>query len=422
MANVIATLRERGLLEDMTQADLETILAKPAVVYAGFDPTSSSLQAGNLVAIMSLAHFQRCGHRVIALVGGATALIGDPSGKEQERPLLSEEDVRRNAEGIRENLSRFLDFEHPTAPATIVNNHDWLGAFPFLVFLRDVGKHFRMGTMLGRESVRARLNSASGMSYTEFSYQLLQAYDFLHLHDREGCTVQVGGSDQWGNITAGIEFIRRLRSKDAYGVTSPLVCDSNGQKFGKSAGNAVYLDAARTSPYAFFQFFVRSADADVIRFLKVFTFVPMEEIAELEAATREKPEQRLAQRRLAEEVTRAVHGEDGLRGAQRASAVMFGESMDGLEADVLLDVFRDVPSTALPAAEVEGAAVVALVEKTGLAASRGAVRRLIESGGLYLNNRRVADAAQTVGQADIVGGRLLVLRSGKKTFHLVKVG
>lgn len=421
MPNIVDVLRERGLVEDMTDPGLDRVLDKPAVVYAGFDPTSSSLQAGNLVAIMALAHFQRGGHRVVALVGGATGMIGDPSGKDNERQLLGVEEVRRNAEGIRENLSRFLDFSHPTAPATIVNNHDWLGPIPLLDFLRDVGKHFRMGTMLGRESVRARLNSDSGMSYTEFSYQLLQAYDFLHLHDQQGCTVQVGGSDQWGNITAGIDLIRRLRGTEAYGLTMPLVCDSNGQKFGKSEGNAVYLSAARTSPYAFYQFFIRSADADVIRFLKTFTFLPMSEIADLEAQVQAAPEGRAAQRRLAEDVTRAVHGADGLAAAQRATSVLFGESMEGLAPEILLDVFRDVPSTELPRASVEGVAVVGLAEATGLCASRGAARRLVESGGLYVNNRRIQDAGATIPGSDVLGGRLVVLRSGKRSFHLVKV-
>ncbi|MCE9615627.1 MAG: tyrosine--tRNA ligase [Lentisphaerae bacterium] len=421
MMNIIETLRARGLVEDMTSPELPRVMEKPAVVYAGFDPTSASLQAGNLVAVMTLAHCQRAGHRVIALVGGATGMIGDPSGKDQERQLLGVDEVRRNAEGIRENLARFLDFDHPTAPAKIVNNHDWLGKFSYLEFLRDVGKHFRMGTMLGRESVRARLGSASGMSYTEFSYQLLQAYDFLHLHDAEGCTVQLGGSDQWGNITAGIDLIRRQRSVETYGLTTPLVCDSNGQKFGKSEGNAVYLSAARTSPYAFYQFFFRSADADVIRYLKTFTFLGLEEIAELERLTQSEPEKRSAQRKLAESVTLAVHGEAGLQAAQRATAVLFGDSMEGLDADLLLDVFRDVPSTEMARAAVDGVPVIGVAEAAGLCASRGAARRLIESGGLYLNNRRVTELGAVVSPADVIGGRLLVLRSGKKTFHLVRV-
>ncbi len=421
MDSVVDILRARGLLEAVTQPELGRILRAPAVVYAGFDPTAPSLQAGNLVAVMILAHFQRCGHRVVALVGGATALIGDPSGKDQERPLLAPEDVQRNAAGIQENLSRYLDFTHPTAPARLLNNHEWLGRVGYLDFLRDVGKHFRMGAMLGRESVRARLHSDAGMSYTEFSYQLLQGYDFLHLYDQVGCTVQVGGSDQWGNITAGIELIRRLRGAEAYGLTAPLVCDSAGQKFGKSAGNAIYLDAARTSPYAFYQFFLQTADADVGRFLKIFTLLPLADVADLEQAVRTRPEQREAQRVLAEELTRATHGPAGLEAAQRATAVLFGESMDGLDPALLLDVFRDVPATALPRAEVTGAVLTGLAERVGLCASRGAARRLMESGGFYVNNRRIADAGTAVTDADILGGRLLVLRTGRKHFHLVRV-
>ncbi len=421
MPNVLEVLRQRGLLDDVTSPDAERVLGEPGVVYAGFDPTSDSLQAGNYVTIMALCHFQRCGHRVVALVGGATGMIGDPSGKSSERNLLSPEQVQANLAGIRENLSRFLDFEHPTAPAAIVNNYDWLGSFRFIEFLRDVGKHFRMGQMLGRESVRARLASESGMSFTEFSYALLQAYDFLHLYDSMGCRFQIGGSDQWGNITAGTDLIRKLRGGEAFGVTMPLVCDSAGQKFGKSEGNAVYLDARKTSPYAFYQFFLRTADADAARFLKIFTFLPLEEIAALEQALREAPERREAQRRLAEEVTRAVHGAEGLAAAQRASRVLFGESMEGLRAEELLGVFVDVPSTELPRAEVAGAAVTDVAARCGLCASKGAARRLIQSGGLYLNNRRVEAVEAAVRPEDIVDGRLLVLRSGKKTYTLVQV-
>jgi len=422
MNNVLDILKERGLLEDVTNPGMRERLEAPLTVYAGFDPSSSSLQAGNLVAIMALAHFQRCGHKVVALVGGATGMIGDPSGKATERSLLSAEEVAHNALGIRENLSRFLDFDSAAAPAKLVNNADWLGRFTFVDFLRDVGKHFRMGTMLGKESVRARLSSESGMSYTEFSYQLLQAYDFLHLYDTEQCLLQIGGSDQWGNITAGIDLIHKLRGVEAFGATMPLVCDSAGQKFGKSEGNAVYLDARRTSVYAFYQFFIRTQDADVIRFLKIFSFLPLEDIAELERQVREEPGKRAAQRRLAEELTRLVHGPIGLQTAQRASAVMFGESMDGLRAEDLLEVFAEVDSTELPRAQVVGASVIDVAAAAGLCKSKGEVRRLIESGGLYVNNRRMADIKAAVEPDAVIDGRLLVLRSGKKNFLLVKIG
>jgi tyrosyl-tRNA synthetase len=421
MTNVVDILKDRGLLDDVTSPALRDRLGKPAVIYAGFDPTSESLQAGNYVAIMALCHFQRCGHQVIAVVGGATGMIGDPSGKSQERSLLTAEQVERNTAGIRENLSRFLDFNHPTAPARIVNNHDWFAKFSMIDFLRDVGKHFRMGAMLDKESVKTRLAGESGMSFTEFSYQLLQAYDFLHLYDAAQCVLQIGGSDQWGNITAGTDLIRKLRGGEAYGLTIPLVCDSTGAKFGKSAGNAIYLDERKTSCYSFYQFFIRTMDSDVARYLRIFTFLPKEEILALEEELRTAPEKRAAHRRLAEEVTRAVHGDAGLRKAERASAVLFGESMEGLRADELVEIFADVASTELPRAQVEGRPMLDIASATGLCKSKGDARRLIESGGLYVNNRRVPGLAATVAGGDIVDGRILVLRSGKKTFHLVKV-
>ncbi len=420
MDNVIRILRERGLLDAMTSPSLETEVNAPLTVYAGFDPTSDSLQAGNFVAIMGLSHFQRCGHRVVALVGGATGMIGDPSGKTAERSLLTEAQVQHNLEGIRENLSRFLDFEHPTAPAVIVNNQDWFRGFSFIDFLREVGKHFRMGAMLSKDSVRSRLESESGMSFTEFSYQLLQAYDFLHLRDTCGCKVQLGGSDQWGNITAGTDLIRKLRGEESFGVTLPLVCDRTGQKFGKSAGNAIYLDSNKTPVFDFYQFFVRVDDDDVIRFLKVFTFLPLEEIAEYEIRVKEAPEQREAQLRLAEEVTRQVHGEAGLQVARRSTAVLFGEAMEGLNADELLTVFADVPSMELPFDQIKGQPLVNVASDSGLCKSRGEARRLVQSGGLYLNNRRADDVDQNVELQDIIDGRLLVLRSGKKRYHIVQ--
>lgn len=423
MTNVVEVLRERGLLDAMSSPALEQVAwERQLTVYAGFDPTSESLQVGNFVAIMGLSHFQRCGHRVVALVGGATGMIGDPSGKTSERQLLTEEQVRRNQEGIRENLSRFLDFDHPTAPAVIVNNYDWFHGFTFIAFLREVGKHFRMGAMLGKDSVRSRLESESGMSFTEFSYQLLQAYDFLHLFDQMRCTVQIGGSDQWGNITAGTDLIRKLRGEEAFGLTLPLVCDRSGQKFGKSAGNAIYLDAAKTPVFDFYQFFVRVDDADVIRFLKVFTFLASEEIADYERRLIDAPEKREAQIRLAEEVTRRVHGEPGLQVAQRSTAVLFGAAMDGLKADELEAVFADVPSTALPSASVIGTPVATVAVESGFCKSRSEARRLVESGGFYVNNQRLSDAEHVLGAADIIDGRLLVLRSGKKRYHLVRVG
>ncbi|MDD4871056.1 MAG: tyrosine--tRNA ligase, partial [Kiritimatiellae bacterium] len=316
---------------------------------------------------------------------------------------------------------RFLDFKHSTAPARIVNNYDWLGQFSFITFLRDIGKHFRMGVMLGKESVRARLESESGMSFTEFSYQMLQAYDFLKLYDDHGCTFQIGGSDQWGNITAGTDLIRKLRGIEAYGVTLPLVCDSTGQKFGKSEGNAIYLDHRKTSYYDFYQFFVRTADADAARFLRIFTFLPLSEIRQYEEQVKKEPEKREAQKRLAEEVTRMVHGERGLKVAVRASSVLFGEAMDDLRAEDLMDIFANVPSVELPDSKVAGAGVIDVAVMSGLCKSKGEARRLVESGGLYVNNRRVDGIQSVIKPADIVDNRVVVLRSGKKTYHLLKV-
>jgi len=422
MCDVIEILRSRGLLEAVTSEEVSVRLQKEQMtVYAGFDPTSESLQIGNLATIMVLSHFQRCGHRIIALVGGATGLIGDPSGKTSERALLSIEEIKKNTEGIKENLSRFLDFNAKKAPAILVNNYDWLSHFTFIDFLREVGVHFRVGAMLAKESVRARLESETGMSFCEFSYQILQAYDFLHLYDSYGCSIQVGGSDQWGNITAGIDLIRKLRGKEVFGITLPLICDSAGRKFGKSEGNAVYLDASKTSYYDFYQFFMRVEDADVGHLLRVYTFLPMEEINCLEEETRRNPELRLAQKRLAREMTRMVHGESALATAEKASEVLFGADMGGLCADELMQIFADVPSVTLPRAKVYGMKVYEVAAMAGVCSSRGEARRLIQNNGLYLNNKKVSGIEVTITDQDILDGKLIVFRTGKRNFFLLKV-
>ena len=421
MDNAINILEARGMLEAETSPEIREAVGAPQVVYAGFDPTSDSLQAGNLVAIMMLAHFQRCGHKVIAVVGGATGRIGDPSGKAAERQLLTNEQIESNLTGIRENLERFLDFDHPTAPAIIVNNNDWMKDFTFVDFLRDIGKHFRMGRMLSKDSVRTRLESEEGMSFCEFSYQVLQGYDFLHLYREHGCTIQLGGSDQWGNITAGIDLVHKLAGAQAYGVTAPLVCDSSGQKFGKSEGNAVYLSSARTSVYNFYQYFVRTGDEDVIRFLRIFTFLPLSEVEALEKALKEAPEKREAQRRLAEELTRLVHGEDGLATALKASEVLFGGSLEGCDATQLLAIFADVPSKQLTVDQVRDVPAVDVAVESGLANSKGEMRRLIQNGGFYVNNIRVDSHEQLIRSDDLIEDRILILRSGKKKYHLVEL-
>ncbi len=422
MSNLLDTLRERHLVDDITNPALAAALELPLTVYAGFDPTSDSLQAGNYVTIMALAHFQRAGHRVIALVGGATGLIGDPSGKSTERQLLTAEQVETNLVGIRENLSRFLDFNPASPnPAILVNNYDWFRGMTFIDFLRDVGRYFRMGNMLGKESVKKRMETEDGMSFTEFCYQILQGYDFLHLNKTYGCTLQIGGSDQWGNITAGTELVRRVQGTEAFGLTFPLVCDSTGRKFGKSEGNAMFLDSRKTSCYDFFQFFLRAVDADVIRYLKIFTFLPLARITELEAAMAAAPERREAQQVLAEEVTRAVHGERGLAIAKQATSVLFGGSIEGLGAADLETIFANVPSATLTPGEVIGKPLHEIIALAGMMASKGEARRLVQQGGLSLNNRRVDGLEAVLMIEDLIDGRLAVLRSGKKNFFLLKV-
>jgi len=422
MANVLDTLKDRLLFEDMTAPELAAELDKPMTVYAGFDPSCDSLQAGNFVTIMALSHFQRAGHRVVALVGGATGLIGDPSGKSAERNLLTDEQVRHNLEGIQENLSRFIEFGAGPNPAILVNNYDWHKDFTFLSLLRDVGRYFRVNQMIAKDSVKKRLESQDGISFTEFCYQILQGYDFLHLYRTTGCRLQIGGSDQWGNITAGTELIRRVEGASSYGLTFPLVCDSQGRKFGKSEGNAIYLDHRRTSYYAFYQFFLRTLDTDAIRFLRIFTFLPDEDLRRLEAEVASAPEKREAQRVLAEALTRAVHGEHGLAVARRASEVLFGGSLEGLNISDLLAIFANVPSAELPWGAVVGKPVLDVAVASGLCASKGEARRLMQQGGLTVNNVRVADIAAVLDASMLIEGRLAVLRSGKKNNRLLHVG
>lgn len=414
-------LRSRHLVEATTSPDLEKALEKPMTVYAGFDPSADSLQAGNYVTIMMLAHLQRAGHKVIALVGGATGLIGDPSGKSVERKMQTVEQVQHNLEGIKENLSRFLRFDDPVNPAILVNNYDWYSNVNTIDFLRDICVNFRVPQMLAKESVKKRLEATDGgMTFTEFSYQILQGNDFLHLYDTYGCTLEVGGSDQWGNITAGTDLVHRLRGTEVYGLTFPLVCDSNGLKFGKSEGNAIFLDSRKTSYYDFYQFFLRSMDADVIRYLRIFTFLPEERIVELEKAVQEHPELREAQRVLAEEVTRAVHGEAGLRQALKATDVLFGGSMEGLSADELENIFKNVKSGELAKDEILGKPVFEVAAAAGMTASKGEARRLAQQGGLVLNGEK-APLERVVSESDLIDGRIAIFRAGKKNYFLLRI-
>lgn len=422
MANVLHTFKDRYLFEDMTSPDLEKLLDKPTTVYAGFDPTAESLQAGNFVTIMALAHLQRQGHKVIALVGGATGLIGDPSGKSKERNLLTAETVERNLEGIKENLSRFLNFDSNSENAAImVNNYDWFKDLSFVDILRDVGRFFRMTQMLGKESVKKRLDSDEGMSFTEFCYQILQGYDFYHLYKEYGCRMQIGGSDQWGNITAGTDLVRKLCGEEVYGMTFPLVCDSNGRKFGKSEGNAIYLDAKKTSYYDFYQFFLRTLDSDIIRYLRIFTFLSEERIEELAKCVETAPEKREAQKVLAEELTRCVHGDNGFDIALKATEVLFGGSVEGLGAEDLETIFADVPSGTLNRDDVIRKPAFEVIAAVKMTNSKGDARRLVQQGGLSINNVKAGGLDRVITDDDLIEDRLIVLRSGKKKYFLLKV-
>jgi tyrosyl-tRNA synthetase len=416
-------LRWRGVVFQSSEG-LEEMLERERVTgYIGFDPSAASLHVGSLLPVMTLARFQRHGHRPIAIVGGGTGLVGDPSGKSEERPLLSKEQIEANLAGLRKQLEPFLDFAAKENAALIVNNADWLEPIPLMDFLRDVGKHFTVHYMLGKESVKRRLGQEEGISFTEFSYMLLQAYDFLVLHDRHKCLLQMGGSDQWGNITAGMDLIKRLRRAQAHGLTFPLVTSAAGTKFGKTEAGTVWLDAKLTSPYRFYQFWYNTDDRDAATYLKFFTWLERAEIQELEQSVRAAPEKRAAQIRLAREVTRQVHGAAALERAERASRALFSEEIDALTPDELLDVFQEAPSTRVEKAKLsgKGMGIVDLAVVGGLAASKGEARRLIEGGGVYLNNRRVSDAAKSVTAADALHGRFLVLRRGQKEFHLVEL-
>jgi tyrosyl-tRNA synthetase len=423
MANLFEELTWRGLVYDATEG-LSDVLAKERVTaYIGFDPTASSLHVGSLLQVMSLARIQRFGHSPIAIVGGGTGMIGDPSGKSQERVLLSPDQIAANVEGIREQLSRFLEFDRGGNPARIVNNGDWLAAIDLISFLRDAGKHFTVNYMLQKESVSRRLDSEEGMSFTEFSYLLLQAYDFLHVFDRYACTLQMGGSDQWGNITAGIDLIRKVRAKKAHGLVVPLVMTASGVKFGKTEAGTIWLDPARTSPFKFYQFWLNTDDRDVITYLKYFTFLNRPHIDALDRATRTAPEKREAQRTLAREVTSLVHGADQVARAEHASSLLFGEDITTLAVDDVLAVFEDVPSTELSADEVDanGIGIVDLLVRAELAPSKSEARRLVQAGGVYVNNRRASDPQARLGRDQAIGRRVFVLRKGQKQQYLVRL-
>ncbi len=419
--NVFEELQWRGMAYAATPG-VEDLLARQKVTaYIGFDPSAPSLHVGSLLQIMALVHLQRYGHTPIALIGGGTGLIGDPSGRAEERPLLTKEQAWANAEEIERQLSRFLDRSSKTNPAIFDNNADWLTSISAVDFLRDVGKHFTLSYMLAKESVRRRLEE--GISFTEFSYMLLQAYDFLMLHERYGCLLQLGGSDQWGNITAGIDLIRRLRGITAHGLVTPLIETASGTKFGKTEVGTIWLDPRLTSPYRFYQFWINTDDRDVIRYLKFFTLLSQEEIVELERSLAEAPERREAQRRLAREVTRLVHGEDSLRKAEQASAVFFGKEVSEIGARDILEIFADVPFSELKLSRLveDGLPLVDMATECGLTSSKSEARRLIKEGGLYLNNRRISDVYYKLSLDESIEGQFFLLRKGAKQYHLIRI-
>jgi tyrosyl-tRNA synthetase len=415
----------RGLVHQLTDPALGALLDGGALTaYIGFDPTSASLTIGNLQQIVLLMRLQRAGHRPIALTGGGTGMIGDPSGKSDERNLLGPDELAGNLAGIRSQLERFLDFT-PAAGASqalLVDNGEWLGAFSLMDFLRDVGKHFTVNAMIAKESVRARLEEREhGISFTEFTYMLLQAYDFLHLFDAYGCSLQLGGSDQWGNITLGVDLIRRRREGTAYGLTSPLVLKPDGTKFGKSEQGNLWLDSSLTSPYELYQFLVRSEDTVVGDYLRRLTFLDRDTISSLDEATASHPERREAQRVLAHEVTALVHGEEEAVKAARAAEALFSEEVAGLDEATLLSVFADAPSTELPRSALDpGVLVVDALVESGLETSKGAARRAVEGGGAYVNNRRVVGADAAISRDVLLHDRYVVLRRGKKDHRLLR--
>ncbi len=426
MTDIFADLTWRGLIHQNTdEANLSRWLSeRQRTVYAGFDPTADSLHVGHLMGLMVLRRFQRAGHRPIALVGGATGMIGDPSGKSEERNLLSVEALRANVAGIEQQMRTVLDFESAAQNAAILaNNFEWMSRFSYLDFLRDIGKNFPVNVMLAKDSVKGRLErDGSGMSYTEFSYMLLQAYDFVYLHEHFGCDLQVGGSDQWGNITAGIDLARRMKGAQLFGLTWPLLTKSDGSKMGKTESGAVWLSPKRTNPYAFYQYWINVDDADAGKCLRFLTDLKREEIESLDKARAVDPSKRDSQRRLAEEITRIIHGDAGLQAARRATEIFFGAEVKELSDAQLGEIFADVPSRQLPRARLggEGLGIVEALVDAGLAKSKGEARRTIEQGGAYVNNRRVDSWEARLGPADLASESVMVLRSGKKKYALLR--
>jgi tyrosyl-tRNA synthetase len=420
--DLFSNFQSRGLVHQSTDPDAlrQWLAGGSRRVYAGFDPTADSLHVGHLVALMLLRRVAAAGHEPVALVGGATGMIGDPSGRSEERNLLSPAELAANVAGVERQIRAILETTGQTVH--VVNNADWMRGVGYLEFLRDVGKHVPLSQMLGKDSVKSRLERDGGLSYTEFSYMLLQAWDFVHLSDALDCRVQIGGSDQWGNITAGIELGRRLRARDLHGITCPLLTKADGTKMGKTASGAIWLDPRRTSPYRFYQYWINLDDDDAGRCAERLTELPLDELTSLAALRTANPAARDTQKRLAEELTRLVHGEQGLTAARQATAIFFGAEIGGLDDAALAEIFADVPSREFSRTllDGDGLPLIEALEATGLAATKSAARRTIEQGGAYVNNRRINDVAHRLKAAELSGTATLVLRSGKKSYALAR--
>ena len=423
--NIFEELEWRGLVSDCTDAaELRKKIEAPITLYCGFDPTANSLHAGNLVPLLALRRFQLLGHHPIALAGGATGSIGDPSGKTQERQLLTKEVLDSNIACVKEQLKRLLDFETAVNPARLLDNADWTSPVSFLDFLRDIGKHFSVNQMVAKESVRARMEDReSGISYTEFSYMLLQAFDFYVLSRESNCELQIGGSDQWGNITAGIELTRKKLSRTVFGLTLPLITNSDGTKFGKTAAGAIWLDPKKTSVYRFYQFWIRTDDRDVLRYLKYFTFLSHEEIDALTAAHTEKPEGRTAHKALAKAVTDLVHGPEATAEAMKASEILFGGALEGISEATFKDIVGEVPTKELGKSQLEGAGLplVEVLVLSGLSQSKGQARKDVEGGGVNINNVRETNPQRPITSADLLFGKHVLLRKGKRNYVVLTV-
>lgn len=423
--SIFDELEWRGLVADCTDAaELRKRLETPLVLYAGFDPTADSLHVGNLVPLLALRRFQLLGHHPIALAGGATGLVGDPSGRATERQLLTPELLARNIARVKEQLGRLLDFDAPSNPARLLDNAEWIAPVSFLDFLRDVGKHFSVNQMIAKESVRARMEDRdSGISYTEFSYMLLQAFDFYHLHQAARCELQIGGSDQWGNITAGMELTRKKAGARVFGLTLPLILNSDGTKFGKTAAGAIWLAPEKTSAYRFYQFWIRTDDRDAVRYLNFFTFLSREEISALAEQHAARPEARAAHKALAKAMTDLIHGESATAEAVRASEILFGGGLEGISESTFNEIVNEVPTREFEKARLDGAGapLAEVLAASGLCPSKGQARKDIEGGGVYVNNIREASAQRHVTSSDLLFGRHLLLRKGKRNYTVISV-